>query len=92
MTAPTFTQLYQTILSVSCTGSQCHNPGMQGGVSFASQSSAYAGVSTWLTPGNANGSTLYMLVNLGLMPPGMKLPSTQISEIAAWINGGAKNN
>ncbi|MES1209789.1 MAG: hypothetical protein ABUS79_27965, partial [Pseudomonadota bacterium] len=33
--APTFTQVYQTILSVSCSGSQCHNPGTKSGISFA---------------------------------------------------------
>ncbi|MFL5308461.1 MAG: hypothetical protein ACJ8F1_24835 [Polyangia bacterium] len=90
--APTFTQIYQTILSVSCSGSQCHSPGTQGGVSFASQSSAYSAVHSRVVAGNANGSSLYTLVNGGRMPPGGKLPAAQLSMIAAWINAGAPNN
>lgn len=90
--APTFTQLYQQIFSVSCAGSQCHSPGTQGGVSFASQSSAYSAVKSRVTAGNASGSSLYSLVNGGRMPPGNKLPAAQIQQIAAWINAGALNN
>jgi hypothetical protein len=90
--APTFTQVYQMILSVSCTGSQCHSPGTQGGVSFASQSSAYSASKSRVTAGNASGSSLYTLVNGGRMPPNGKLPAAQISLLAAWINAGALNN
>ncbi len=90
--APTFTQVYQTILSVSCTGSQCHSPGSQGGVSFSSQSTAYSSVKGRVVAGNASGSSLYTLVNGGRMPPGNKLPAAQISLLAAWINAGALNN
>lgn len=80
------------ILSASCTGSQCHSPGTQGGVSFASQSSAYSAAKSRVTAGNASGSSLYTLVNGGRMPPGGKLPAAQISLLAAWINAGALNN
>ncbi|HVT08814.1 MAG TPA: hypothetical protein VHO67_15255 [Polyangia bacterium] len=90
--APTFTQVYQMILSVSCTGSQCHSPGTQGGVSFSSQSTAYSAVKGRVVAGNASGSSLYSLVNGGRMPPGNKLPAAQISLLAAWINAGALNN
>ena len=51
----------------------------QGGVSFASQSSAYSAVSRAASsPGNATGSSFYTLVNGGRMPPGGKLPAAQI--------------
>jgi hypothetical protein len=90
--APTFTEVYQMILSVSCTGSQCHNPGSQGGVSMSSQSTAYSSLKNRVSAGNATGSTLYTLVNNGSMPPGKKLSSSQISMIADWINAGALNN
>lgn len=91
--APTFTEVYQMILSVSCTGSQCHNPGSQGGVSFSSQSTAYSSVKNRVSAGNANGSSLYTLVKNGQMPPtGTKLNSTQLSLISGWINAGAMNN
>lgn len=90
--APTFTQIYQTILSVSCGGGSCHSPGTQGGVSFASQSSAYSAVKSRVAAGNASGSSFYSTVNGGRMPPGGKLPAAQLSQIAAWINAGAMNN
>jgi predicted CxxxxCH...CXXCH cytochrome family protein len=81
------------ILNVSCTGSQCHSPGTQGGVSFASQSSAYSAVKSRVTAGNATGSSFYTLVSSGRMPPsGTKLSSSQLSMISAWINAGAMNN
>ena len=44
--APTFTDIYTTILVDYCAGISCHSPGTQGGVSFASQSSAYSAVSS----------------------------------------------
>jgi hypothetical protein len=89
----TFTQLYQTILTVSCGGSQCHSPGTQGGVSFASQSSAYSAVKGRVVAGNANGSSFYTLLTSGKMPQGAaKLSTTLLNEVAAWINAGALNN
>jgi hypothetical protein len=81
------------ILSVSCSGSQCHNPGSQSGVSFASQSSAYSAVKSRVTAGNANNSSFYSLVSTGRMPPsGTKLTSSQLAMISSWINAGAMNN
>jgi len=91
-TAPTFTQIYQQILTVSCAGSQCHNPGSQSGVSFSSQSTAYNSVKSRVTAGNATGSSFYSTVNSGKMPPGGKLPASQLQMIADWINAGAMNN
>jgi hypothetical protein len=88
----TFTQVYQMIFSVSCTGSQCHNPGSQGGFSFSSQSTAYTAVKSRVTAGNANNSSIYTLVNGGRMPPTGKLSSSMISLLASWINAGALNN
>jgi len=88
----TFTQIYQQILTVSCAGSQCHNPGSQKGISFSSQSTAYSAVKSRVTAGNATGSSFYSTVNSGSMPPGGKLPAAQIQMIADWINAGAMNN
>jgi hypothetical protein len=89
---PTFKQIYQTILSVSCTGSPCHNPGVQSGVSFASPSSAYSAVKSRVIAGQAASSTFYTLVDTGRMPPGGQLSMSQLSMIAAWINAGALND
>jgi hypothetical protein len=91
--APTFTDVYTSILVVYCGGSSCHNPGTQGGVGFASQSSAYTAVKARVTPGNGTGSRFYMTVNSGSMPRGQaKLSAANLAKIKAWIDAGALNN
>jgi hypothetical protein len=91
--APTFTDIYTTILVPYCAGSSCHSPGTQGGVSFASQSAAYSAVSRRVTPGNGAGSSFYTTVNSGSMPRGAaKLSATNLAKIKAWIDAGALNN
>lgn len=91
--APTFTQIYTSILVVYCSGSSCHNPGNQKNVSFASQSSAYSAVKSRVTAGNGAGSSFYMTVNSGSMPPGgPKLSAANLALIKAWIDAGALNN
>jgi hypothetical protein len=91
----TFTQVYSTILSVSCTGSGCHNPGKMGGLDYSSKAMAYSTLksNTKFVAGNAMGSILWMQVNSGAMPDMKpKLSQTNIDMIAAWINAGAMNN
>ena len=91
--APTFTQIYTTILVPFCGGSSCHNPGSQGGVSFSSQPNAYSAVKSRVTPGNGAGSSFYNTVNSGSMPRGAaKLSAANLALIKAWIDGGAMNN
>jgi predicted CxxxxCH...CXXCH cytochrome family protein len=90
-TAATFTQVF-AILQANCSGTSCHNPGSQQGVSFANITSAYSAVSKRVTAGNATGSTFYKLVNGGGMPPGGKLSATDLATLASWINAGAMNN
>jgi hypothetical protein len=91
--APTFTQIYTSILVVYCSGSNCHNPGNQKNVSFASQSSAYSAVKSRVTAGNGAGSSFYTTVNSGSMPPGgPKLSAANLALLKAWIDAGALNN
>ena len=91
--APTFTQVYTTILVTYCSGSSCHNPGSQKGVSFASQSSAYSAVKSRVTVGNGTGSSFYKTISSGSMPPGgPKISAANLALLAAWINAGALNN
>jgi hypothetical protein len=92
-TAATFTDIYTNILVPHCSGSQCHNPGSQKGISFASQSTGYTAVKNRVTPGNGAGSSFYSTVNSGSMPPGgPKLSSADLAKIKAWIDAGALNN
>jgi hypothetical protein len=87
---PTFTQLYNDILIVSCAGGACHDPGSQKGIAFASQSSAYSAVRNRVTPGNGEGSSFFFTVNSGTMPPGgPKLSAASLALIRAWIDAGA---
>jgi hypothetical protein len=90
---PTFTQIYKTILMVYCQGSECHNPGTQRNVSFATQAKAYTSARALITAGNAKNSTFYNEVYTGAMPPiGDALSESQIKMIADWIDAGAMNN
>jgi len=90
---PTFTQIYKTILMVYCQGSECHNPGTQRNVSFATQAKAYTSARALITAGSAKNSTFYNEVYTGAMPPiGDALSESQIKMIADWIDAGAMNN
>ncbi len=93
-TAPTFTEIYKSILSVDCGGSNCHYPGSQHGVGFSTQAGAYKSlVSVAVVPGDAQGSIFYTDVATGAMPDGKPmLSSAFIDEIGAWIDAGALNN
>ena len=91
--APTFTQVYTTILTTYCDGGSCHNPGTKGSVNFASQSTAYNTLKSFVVAGNGAGSKLYSLVNTGKMPDKEpKLSAANIALIKAWIDAGALNN
>jgi hypothetical protein len=92
-TAPTFTTIYSSILVVHCAGSNCHKPGMQGGIGFGTQASAYSAISLQVRPGDGADSDFYVTVNTGVMPKGgPKLSAANLSSIKAWIDAGALNN
>jgi hypothetical protein len=83
--APTYTQLESDILSPIC--SSCH--GGSGGLFVL----VYSSISTFVTPGNPSGSTLYQEVSSNAMPQGgPPLSATQKQEISDWISAGALNN
>ena len=89
----TFTDIYNTILVTYCSGSSCHSPGTQAGVSFASKSSAYTAVRNRSTPGDGTNSAFFRTVNSGSMPRGAaKLSSANLTKIKTWIDQGALNN
>jgi hypothetical protein len=92
-TAPTFTEIYKTILIVYCSGSGCHDPGISGGLGFATQASAFAALSHQVTPGDGVDSDLYVTLDTGVMPKGKpKLSAANIALIREWIDAGALNN
>jgi hypothetical protein len=92
-TAPTFTEIYKTILTVYCTGSGCHDPGTAGGLGFATQASAFAALSHQVTAGDGIDSDLYVTLNTGVMPKGKpKLSAANIALVREWIDAGALDN
>ena len=85
----------QTIFDNSCIG--CHSGAApQGGLSLTadvaeeeligvpSAHEACGGVPR-VTPGNPDASCLWILVDAGLMPPGLPLPQEQRDTIRTWI-------
>ncbi len=92
-TAPTFTEIYKTILTDYCTGSGCHEPGTAGGLGFATQASAFAALSHQVTAGDGIDSDLYVTLDTGVMPKGKpKLSAANIALVREWIDAGALDN
>jgi hypothetical protein len=89
-TPVSYSATIQPIFNANCTAG-CHSPGGQ--ASFYSLTNWASTTASFVTPGNAAGSTLYMVVNSGSMPLGApKLSAADILSIRNWINEGAPNN
>jgi uncharacterized membrane protein len=96
-TTPTFTEIHDTILTVSCF--PCHNAqNHKSDVDMTSYASLMANPKkVVVVPGNAAGSKLYVAITKaagseGVMPPKKHLTDAQIGEIGAWIAAGALND
>jgi hypothetical protein len=88
--APTFTQIFDGTLTVFCSGASCHSPGIQGGIGFATRSTAYSAVRSRVMPGDSEDSSFFLTVNSGTMPPGgPRLSETTLANLRAWIDAGA---
>jgi hypothetical protein len=101
--SPTFTQVYQQIMSqtpavpVSSCWGPCHaGPGVakaMAKIDMTSKEKAWLGVMKLVVPRNASASKLYMELNTGKMPEKKpKLPANLLQLVAAWINAGAMND
>jgi hypothetical protein len=89
----TFTQLFDTVFSVSCGGGDCHNPASRGGVSFFTELNGYNSVRGFVIPGDSAHSQLFFILANGQMPPnGPPLTPSQLAMVASWIDAGALNN
>jgi hypothetical protein len=106
----TFTELWNTIFSIaekdstsSCSGSSCHNPSTQDGVTMSSKMSAYTSLKAKVSTANPDSSALMTRIadtkNDGRrMPPtGMNtlkmtrtpLSAALIARVRSWIMNGA---
>ena len=115
-TPPTLTFLYNTYISVAIGSSSscasCHSsPGAYGVQVNASTKAAFYSsmvnepsadgcATTFVVPGNANQSTLYLRLSGSCGTPNDRMPyggpsyltAAQLAQFAAWINAGALNN
>jgi len=78
------------IFTANCIG--CHTSGGQ--APDLTSANAYNSIISMnlVDTSNPTASILYVKVNTGAMPPGGKLPQSQIDLILKWIQQGAKNN
>jgi hypothetical protein len=94
----TWTAIYGSLLSnasypSNCTGSACHDPGIQKGIDLSSQAKGYTSIRTQLIPGAPDTSTLVIVLQSGAMPRGRpQMPAADLDLIRAWIQAGAPNN
>jgi len=92
--APTFTTIYDSIITPNCGGSQCHlKRPTPFGYDFSSKSAASAAWRADVRAGDAENSPMFQVLNLAIMPKD-KPPLTieQLFMIYDWINAGALDN
>ena len=96
--APTWTQIYTTLLNRSaypsnCIGGGCHNPGTNKNVRLSTSALGYASIRAIVTPGSATAGSLIRVLSSGAMPLGRpRMPAADLDKIKAWIVAGALNN
>jgi len=92
--APTFTMIYDSIITPSCGGTQCHlKKPVPYGYDFSSKSAASESWRADVIPGDGASSPMFQVLNFGLMPKD-KPPLTleQLYLVFDWINAGALDN
>jgi hypothetical protein len=92
--APTFTMIYDSIITKSCGGSQCHlQRPTPFGYDFSSKSAASASWRSDVIPYDGASSPMFQVLNFGLMPKDRpQLSLEQLYLVYDWINAGALDN
>ena len=92
--APTFTQIYNTIITPSCGGTQCHlKRPTPFGYDFSSKSAASSAWRSDVIPGDGAGSPMFQVLNFGIMPKDKPVLSVeQLYMVLDWIDAGALDN
>ena len=92
--APTFTLIYNTIITPSCGGTQCHlKRPTPFGYDFSSKSAASNAWRSDVIPGDGAGSPMFQVLNFGLMPKDKPVLSVeQLYMVLDWIDAGALDN
>ena len=92
--APTFTMIYDTIITKSCGGAKCHlKRGAPYGYDFSSKTAASASWRADVVPKDGASSPMFQVLNFGIMPKDQpQLPLEQLYLVYDWINAGALDN
>jgi len=92
--APTFTMIYDTIITPNCGGARCHlKRPTPFGYDFSSKSAASAAWRSDVIAGDGAGSPMFQVLNFGIMPKD-KPPLTveQLYMVLNWIDAGARDD
>lgn len=104
VTSTYYSKNIQPIFTASCSGSTCHIPGPQSGVTLSDFSHARGSVGNQygvyvINPGNAAGSPIIDKISNANPKHGVRMPfggsplsQDKIDTLKAWINRGAKEN
>jgi hypothetical protein len=89
--APTFTLIYNTIVTPSCGGAQCHlRRPTPHGYDFSSKSAASSSWRSDVIAGDAANSPMFQVLNFAIMPKDKPpLSIEQLYMVYDWINAGA---
>ena len=92
--APTFTMIYDTIITPNCGGARCHlKRPTPFGYDFSSKSAASAAWRSDVIAGDGAGSPMFQVLNFAIMPKD-KPPLTveQLYMVLNWIDAGARDD
>jgi hypothetical protein len=92
--APTFTTIYNMIITPNCGGAQCHlKKPTPFGYDFSSKAAASSSWRADVKAGDAENSPMFQVLNLAIMPKDRPpLTIEQLFMIYDWINAGALDN
>ena len=94
----TWSGIYQSLLvnqsyPSNCTGSSCHDPGIEKGLDLSTAHLGYTTISRRLVPGSPGSSELITVLQSGSMPEKRPpMDAADIGLIRAWIQAGALEN
>lgn len=88
---PTFSKIYETIITPSCGGTQCHlKRPAPFGYDFSTKQAAADSWRADVVPGNGADSPMFQVLNFGIMPKDRPpLSIEQLYLVYDWINAGA---
>jgi hypothetical protein len=95
---PTWSTVYRQLLvnpsyASNCTGSSCHDPGVEKGLDLSTPEKGYTSILHRVTPGMPGASELITVLQSGYMPQGRpQMPDTDVAQVSAWIEAGALDN